>query len=60
MTLTVLGGSAPAPSRGRGVNAVIDTGFTGHLTLPAEVVRSLALPLKASWRWSSPTAPPQL
>jgi clan AA aspartic protease len=26
------------------VEAVIDTGFTGHLTLPAEVVRSLALP----------------
>jgi clan AA aspartic protease len=26
------------------VEAVIDTGFTGHLTLPAGVVRSLALP----------------
>jgi predicted aspartyl protease len=25
------------------VEAVIDTGFTGHLTLPADVVRSLAL-----------------
>jgi clan AA aspartic protease len=26
------------------VQAVIDTGFTGHITLPARVVRSLALP----------------
>jgi predicted aspartyl protease len=25
------------------VEAVIDTGFTGHLTLPADVVRYLAL-----------------
>ena len=26
------------------VEAIIDTGFTGHLTLPVGVVRSLALP----------------
>ena len=26
------------------VEAVIDTGFTGHLTLPPDVVRSLSLP----------------
>jgi clan AA aspartic protease len=43
MTLTVLGRFPPDPSRGRGVEAVIDTGFTGHLTLPPEVVRSLGL-----------------
>ncbi len=40
MPLTVLG---PAGRRVE-VEAVIDTGFTGHLTLPSEVVRSLALP----------------
>ena len=38
----------PLPILGSGgsrvkVEAVIDTGFTGHLTLPADVVRSLAL-----------------
>ena len=35
------------PGRGGGqadVEAVIDTGFTGHLTLPVEVVGSLTLP----------------
>ena len=35
------------PGRGGGqanVRAVIDTGFTGHVTLPPRVVRSLALP----------------
>jgi clan AA aspartic protease len=31
-------------SRQTNIEAVIDTGFTGHLTLPAEVVGSLALP----------------
>ena len=35
------------PGRGgrqTNIEAVIDTGFTGHLTLPAEAVGSLALP----------------
>jgi clan AA aspartic protease len=46
MTLTVLGGTSSNPSRRRSVEveAVIDTGFTGHLTLPPEVVQALALP----------------
>lgn len=30
------------------VEAVIDTGFTGHLTLPPEIARSLDLPLLGS------------
>jgi predicted aspartyl protease len=31
--------------RGAGIVAVIDTGFTGHLTLPSDLARSLDLPL---------------
>jgi clan AA aspartic protease len=30
------------------VEAVIDTGFTGHLTLPPDVVRALSLPVRGS------------
>jgi clan AA aspartic protease len=30
------------------IEAVIDTGFTGFLTLPADLVRSLSLPLRGS------------
>jgi clan AA aspartic protease len=31
--------------RSAGIEAVIDTGFTGHLTLPSDLARSLDLPL---------------
>lgn len=42
VTLRVLGPPAEG-SPGETVEAVIDTGFTGHLTLPRDMVRSLAL-----------------
>ena|SRR5829696_2422017 len=42
--LTVLGD----PGRSVEVEAVLDTGFTGHLTLPPEVVAELGLPLLGS------------
>ena len=35
----------PGDSRRQPVDAVIDTGFTGHLTLPLALVRTLGLPL---------------
>lgn len=41
IAITLLGGSANGAVE---VEAVIDTGFTGHLTLPPAVIRSLALP----------------
>ncbi|MDQ3508246.1 MAG: clan AA aspartic protease [Actinomycetota bacterium] len=40
--LTVLGGG----DREREVEAVIDTGFTEYLTLPADSIRALSLPLR--------------
>lgn len=44
LRLTVLG-----PDQGStDVEAVFDTGFTGHLTLPPEVVTELGLPLLGS------------
>lgn len=51
IVLRVLGPASPGLHAGEGnrgkaveVEAVIDTGFTGHLTLPRDVTRSLALP----------------
>lgn len=51
VALRVLGPASPDrhagdrnPSEAVEVEAVIDTGFTGHLTLPRDMVRSLALP----------------
>lgn len=41
---TLLG---PDDSRAR-IEAVVDTGFTGHLVLPPELVRELGLPLRGS------------
>jgi clan AA aspartic protease len=44
--LVVLGPEDPGTSAE--VEAVLDTGFTGHLTLPPEVVAELGLPLLGS------------
>jgi clan AA aspartic protease len=44
--LMVLGPENPGTSAG--VEVVLDTGFTGHLTLPPEVVAELGLPLLGS------------
>lgn len=46
--LTVLGPGTPGPSAE--VEAILDTGFTGHLTLLPEVVAELELPLLGSRR----------
>lgn len=42
--LTLIG---PGDSRTR-IEAVVDTGFTGHLVLPPVLVRELGLPLRGS------------
>lgn len=48
--LTVLGSSTGEPEPSVEVEAVLDTGFTGHLALPPEVVTELGLPLLGSRR----------
>lgn len=42
--LTLLG----PDGRRTSITAVVDTGFTGHLVLPSEVVEELSLPLRGS------------
>lgn len=37
--------------QGRRIEAVVDTGFTGYLTLPADVAASLGLPQRSSERF---------
>lgn len=44
--LVVLGSEDPGTSAE--IEAVLDTGFTGHLTLPPEVIEELGLPLLGS------------
>lgn len=39
-----------AVGRERSIEAVVDTGFTGHLTLPPDVVEALGLPFRRSGR----------
>lgn len=45
LTVTVMNSSESQPIT---VEAVVDTGFTGHLTLPPETVERLALPIIGS------------
>ncbi len=46
--LTVFGGSAGDPGGSVEVEAILDTGFTGHLTLSPALVAELGLPLLGS------------
>ncbi|MEM7770670.1 MAG: clan AA aspartic protease [Cyanobacteria bacterium P01_E01_bin.6] len=47
-TLSILIGNGNG--RSQTINAVIDTGFSGHLTLPSAIIQTLQLPWSASDR----------